>query len=120
RTGSVSGEGTQDVTVGTAGKGEAKGNAALAIGAMFAFSSVGDAVAVRADGQLTTTGGNVGLRSKGRSKSKTNSTASAAGASDKGKNVDQQAGAEKQLAQDQGGQGSPQDTPSAKTSDGPI
>jgi outer membrane protein OmpA-like peptidoglycan-associated protein len=116
----IDGEATQDVDVTTAGKGDAQADKTLAIGAVFAFTSLSDVVAANAFGTLTTTGGNVGLKSQSRTKSKTDSTASASGAANKGKNVDQQAAAQKDAAQKQGGQGSSKGTPGAKTADGPI
>ena len=119
-TGNIDAEATQDVDITTEGKGDAEGSGSLAIGAMFAFISASDVVTAQAAGTLTTTGGNVNLKSRSRNKSKSDSKASAAGASDKGKTVDQQADAQKGAAEDQGGSGSSKDTPSAKTSDGPI
>ncbi len=119
-TGNLDAEATQDVEITTEGQGDAEGSGSLAIGAMFALISASDVVTAQAAGTLTTAGGNVNLKSRSRNKSKSDSKASAAGASDKGQTVDEQADAQKGAAEDQGGSGSSKNTPSAKTSDGPI
>jgi hypothetical protein len=118
--GNIDGEATQVVDVITKGDGDAEGSKSLAAGGTFGYTSLNDVVEARADGTLTSTGGNVGLRARNRTKSKTDSTANAAGATDQGQTVNQQAQAQKTAAQNQGGQGSSQPTPSAETVDGPI
>ena len=119
-TGNVDAEATQDVDITTEGTGDAEGSNALAIGAVLAFVSASDVVTAQAAGTVITTGGNIALKSRSHRKSKADSKASAAGAFDQGNTVDQQVGNQQDTAAAQGGTGSTQNTPSVKTSDGPV
>ena len=119
-TGNIDAEAKQDVDIKTEGKGDAEASESLALGAVLAYTSASDIVAARTQGSLTTSTGSVGLKGRSHGKSSTKTTASASGASNKGKNVDEQGDAQKSAAQSQGGTGSSKSKGSAKTTDGPI